>query len=306
MENKIFEKFENKIANNILLKNYTSIYVGGKAKYFIEIDKLDDLVKIIQLCINENIKFKVIGDGTNIFFSDDGYDGIIIHNLCSFIEKVFFYGMNDNYGMFVVGSGTKLSYFIDYMAEIGFDCSKLSGIPGTIGGAVCGNAGAYGVEMKDFVSAGSIIESNGNIKFITNKDFLFSYRNSIIKSNNFVILSLIVKIPKGDHSLIKKNIIKIIEIRNSKLPNNMPSIGSFFKNINLNGTKIPVGWLLDQVGAKNISYGEISTYSKHANIIVNKNKNGTSNEINIFVDILKQKVFNRYGILLEEEVEFIK
>jgi UDP-N-acetylmuramate dehydrogenase len=296
------------VACNVNLKDYTRICIGGEAKYLIEVYNTRDLVDTVQACIREPIKFKVIGEGTNIYFPEGGYDGIVVCNRSQYIESVnFFDGSgSNNYGFFIVGSGTNLPHFIRYVAELGFDCSKLYGIPGTVGGAVYGNAGAYGAEMKDFVCAVSVIQKNAQVKLLTSEHFKFTYRGSSFKDGDgCIIVSIIVRVPKGNVDSIKSNMDRVLSLRESKLPTDIPCAGSFFKNINLDGVKIPTGWLLDQVNAKEVSAGNMSIYSKHANVIVNPNKCGTSDEVIELCKILKQKVLDKYGIMLEEEVEFI-
>ena len=212
----------------------------------------------------------------------------------------------DNNEIFIVSSGTLLMDFIEYCKNIGHDISKLSGIPGTIGGAIYNNAGAYGLEISEILIGATIIK-NGEMKYISNKDFVFEYRNTILKKKklNDVIISAFFKITtKKNKNLIEKNKKKIVAIRKNKLPYSEKNIGSVFKNICLGDIKIPTGILLEKIGIKNLKYKNLKIDDKNSNIIINKGES-TSADLNYFINMIKNKCIEEYGIELETEIEII-
>jgi len=294
--------------NNILFSN---INIGGKCKRLEIIDNNYKLLKLVQEITSDHNKYKVIGSGSNIYFSNN-YQGIIIKNNVQKITKIKYFPIYytetiKNQGdIFIVSTGTILMDFIQYCQELGYDISKLSGIPGTIGGAIYNNSGAYGLEISEILIGATMIK-NGKISYNSNKDFEFQYRDSILKKNdlNDVILTAFFKLQnKENKNIIQENIDRILMIRKNKLPNSEKNIGSIFKNIYLGNVKILVGELLENIGIKEIKYKNLEIYHKHSNIIINK---GISepNDLVYFINMIKDKFFQEYGIELELEIQKI-
>ncbi len=293
------------IHHNFNIKNKIYFRIGGIVKSYIETNKLEDIRNLIMT----NEKYVIIGEGSNIYF-DQTYEGIVIKNCFSFIQQCDVYSQNgiidNNYGYFMVGSGTILMDFIEYVANMGYDLSNMAGIPGTIGGAIYGNAGAYGVEMKDICECAYLMDNTGYVHKYDNNEMKFGYRDSIIKKNKFFITSCILKIRKyNSPEQINDKIKEIINIRSTKLPpKNLPCAGSFFKNIMFGEFKIPVAKLLDDIGTKNMSSGDICVYENHSNVLVNKG-NGTASDIQNLIHRIEELIFEKFGIYLDIEVQYI-
>jgi UDP-N-acetylmuramate dehydrogenase len=295
--------------NNSLLSN---INIGGKCERLELVDNNSQLIKLVKELNNNNKKYKVIGSGSNIFF-DDSYQGAIIKNTYQKIIKTKYFpihyseSFNSQDDILLVSSGTILMDLVKYCQELGYDISKLSGIPGTIGGAIYNNAGAYGLEISDILIGATMIK-NGNMCYYSNKDFGFQYRNSLLKKNysNDVIITAFFKLPKRENkNIIQENIDKILAIRKNKLPYSEKNIGSVFKNIYLDTIKIPTGLLLEKIGIKGLTYKNLEIYQTHSNVIINKGDSTPADLIH-FINMIKNKFIEEYGIDLQMEIEKIQ
>jgi len=295
-----YEKYNeniNKILNSpiiqtsFLTKSLSNINIGGICDYYSEFKNQDELNKIINFCNDNRIKYRVIGSGYNIYFSEK-YDGMIIKNKLETFHDLTF------------SSGVALNDFVIYCAEMGYDVSSLAGIPGTIGGAVYGNAGAYGLEMSDIIESVRILK-DGLIKELKKDELEMEYRYSIFKKKNLndIILTVTFKIEKSNltQNEIKDKINNILEIRNKKfsLENN---IGSIYKNVIQNGDKIYAWELLENFRGKMINNIKIS--DNHPNIFINTN-NAEFNDLQNLFEIIQNFVYKKYNIILEKEVECI-
>jgi len=295
--------------NNIFLSN---IKIGGECEKVELIDNNLQLFNLVKELNKNQKKYKVIGSGSNIFF-DSQYHGTIIKNNYQKIIRTKYFPIHYTESfkteddIFLVSSGTLLMDFVNYCQELGYDISKLSGIPGTIGGAIYNNAGAYGLEISDILIGATMIK-NGSACYYSNKDFGFQYRNTNLKKkySNDVIITTFFKLPKKQNkNIIKENIHKIIEIRKNKLPYSEKNIGSVFKNIFLDSVKIPTGLLLEKIGVKELKYKKLAIYCKHSNVIINKGESTTS-DLEYFINMIKEMFFQEYGIELQTEIEKIR
>ena len=296
-----------KLLKNEILNKYSNINIGGTAKFLIIVYTLDDIREAINFADKNKMPYKLIGLGSNIFFNDY-YNGVIIINkyrniqiLDSFPTK--YNKNNTNTKLICASSGDILLDFIKYCSKNNFNISELAGIPGTIGGAVYNNAGAYGKEISDYFEGCTYIDSDLQIKLFNLDDLKFKYRSSFLKKKqNIILLNVYFKLPIGNSVDIDKNINDIIAIRNNKLPitNN---IGCIFKNIILTNYKLVVGKMLEDIGVKEMYYKNLKI-SKHANIIINTTKSSPSDLIN-FINIIKNKFMDKYSIDLKLEIEII-
>jgi UDP-N-acetylmuramate dehydrogenase len=294
--------------NNSLLSN---INIGGDCERLELVDNNSQLIKLIKEFNHNKKKYKVIGSGSNIFF-DEHYLGAIIKNTYQKIIKTKYFPIHysesfkNKDDIFIVSSGTILMDFVKYCQQLGYDISKLSGIPGTIGGAIYNNAGAYGLEISEILIGASMIQ-NGNMCYYSNKDFGFEYRNTKLKKDysNDVIITAFFKLPKKENkNIIQENIDKILTIRKNKLPYSEKNIGSIFKNIYLDTVKIPTGLLLEKIGIKELTYKNLELYHKHSNVIINKGDSTPADLIH-FINMIKDKFIEEYGIDLQIEIEKI-
>ena len=294
----IILKNSNNISKNVNINKLSNINIGKISKYYYEVYTIKNIKYIINFCNKNNIKYTFIGDGNNIYFSDY-YDGMIIKN---YYKNISF---NSSLNYFNVSSGIYLINFILYASQYCFDLSKLAGIPGTIGGAIYGNAGAYGEEFGNFILECDVLINNKIIK-LKNVDMKFGYRTSFFKENkNFIIISSKIKINKRDYSknVINKNIFDIIKIRNNKWPTNN-TLGSVFKNPIIDNNKIIIWKLLDTLNIRGKIINNIKILEEHPNIFLNIN-NASYKDLNNLINFIKKTILVNNNIKIETEIEFI-
>ncbi|MGH8015696.1 MAG: UDP-N-acetylmuramate dehydrogenase [Candidatus Zixiibacteriota bacterium] len=277
---------------------FTSFKTGGPAKYFLKVRSAQETSEAVIKARELNLPFYLIGGGSNLLISDAGIDGLVI--------KVDVRGLKIlDETRIICGAGEDLMNLINFAADNGLTGLEFaSGIWGTVGGAIYGNAGAYGGEIKDVTKEITLVDITGKIIKVDREYCKFTYRGSALKQSKEIVIDTLFVLSKGDKNRIREKIDEIITIRASKHPVEGKSAGSFFKNIpdpTQPYGKLPAGKLLDEVGCKNLSVGDAKVYEKHANIIVNGG-NATSSDIRKLADIMKQRVLDRFGILLEEEV----
>ena len=280
------------------LSQFSSYQTGGPAKYFVSAQTAEILADTVKSALEYKIPFFVIGGGSNLLISDNGYNGMAI--------KVDIKGIKLVPGnMINCGAGENLMDLICFAADNSLSGIEFaSGIWGTVGGAIFGNAGAYGGEIKDILENITLIDTKGEIKEVSKEYCQFGYRDSYLKKTREIVVSALFKLNHGDKQLIKAKIDEIIKIRSEKHPVDGKTAGCFFKNIPDSKEKygkLPAGKLLEEIGAKGLRVGGAAVFDKHANMIVNTG-NATSKDIRDLADILKKKVFEKFGIELEEEV----
>ncbi len=295
----IIEKYG--IEQNADLKPYTNIRIGGTAEYLVKITSIDSFVELFKYCKQAGIRFQPLGQGSNVFFSDKGFDGLVAVLAFDGIEKI-----NDT--SLCVQAGTPLSAVNRYCicnSLTGFEFS--SGIPGTVGGAVYGNAGAYGRNIGECIKSATVLIPNGTIEKVDVSFFNFSYRHSALKENNAILLDVCLELQKGEYDAILKRVREIHAIRSKKLPHwSTATAGSFFKNIpNPDGMNIAAAKYLDSVGSKETTVGDAGIHPKHANIFYNRG-NATAKDILQLEEILRERVREKYNLVLEREVMFIE
>ena len=279
------------------LKNHTTFKIGGNCIALIEPREVSDIVEAIKICRENNIKFFVIGNGSNLLVPDEGYNGVII-KLKSEFSMIKVEGES-----LIVKSGAKLSevYPVAYENSLtGFEFA--SGIPGTIGGAIYMNAGAYGGEMKDIVESVEVLDlDNFELKELKNEDLDFSYRKSIIQRKNYIVTSIKLKLKKGNKEEINAVYEDLRDIRNSKQPLNFGSAGSTFKR--------PEGHfaskLIEDAGLKGYHINDAWVSEKHSGFIVNKG-NASFKEVIKLIEYVQKVVFEKFGVKLETEVRILK
>ncbi len=298
---------------NISLSKYTSFKIGGNAKYFFIANNSDELSKAITDAQKKKMNYIVLGGGSIVLVSDSGFDGLVIINKNDGIdfqkEKV------------IAGSGTILMNLVHKSIEKGLTGLEWSvGIPGTVGGAVRGNAGAYRGQMSDNISKVEVLR-DGKIISLDKKECEFGYRQSIFQTNTDLILSAKLQLQKGDRAESEKKIKELFEDRKNKQPLEYPSAGSVFKNVMIDHNinldkllnlpkeyleykKIPAAWLIETLDIKGKTIGGAQISSKHANFIVNIGK-ATANDVIQLISYIKMLVRDKYGIELQEELEYI-
>lgn len=308
--NKLKKVLKNGLKEHVNLKNFSTMKVGGVADYYYEAKTIEDLVAAIISAREDKIPYFILGGGSNIIFSDYGFGGIVIHNKTSNISIL------PDTSQVIIDSGVNLNRLILRMVDNGLGgLEPLFGIYGTVGGAVYGNAGAYKTEIFDFIKNVTLLTSNNKLVNKSKEWFLPSYRSTRLKKNKdkgYVILTVKLQLARNKKEQLLDNIVKYKTLRDEKFSNLKASAGSIFKNPKpgkiYKDAKLAkinsAGYILDQVGAKELSVGDAVVYNKHANIIENKG-NAKAIEVKTLIDILKQKVKDEKGIELKEEVEFI-
>ncbi len=324
-----------RLQENVPLAPLTSFKIGGPARYFVEVSTEDEILEAVSYAQENNLEIFVLAGGSNILVSDEGFNGLVIRirNTKYKIQDTFLEG----------GAGLSLYSVVREAKENSLTGLEwATGIPGSIGGAVRGNAGAYGSEIKDNIISVKALEINGSqntnkitnlkSKIFTNEECEFSYRDSIFKrNNNLMILDCVLKLQKGDPVEIKDKMKEIIRKRIEKIPKE-PSPGSFFKNPETdnkelirrfeidtgkkvtdhvssyqyvdNRIKIPAPWLIEEAGLKGKIIGGVMVSEKHANFVVNLGS-GKAQDVIMLASLIKMKVRNLWGIQLREEIQYV-
>ena len=288
------------IQQNVLLSKYTNIKIGGPADYLSVVNDQNIFISLYRFCLENRLSFLALGDGTNIFFPEGGFRGLVAIINFDKISTV-------TRGSIVAEAGASLDQIrfecIDH-GLAGFEFS--SGIPGSIGGAVYGNAGAYGSNVGEILTRAKVLTLDGRVNYVTRDFFKFAYRHSNLKSKPAFVLQVELQLSKGDPETIKSKCDEIIEIRRKKLPPpETATAGSWFKNIkDENGNATAAAKYLDAVGSKETSVGDAAVHIKHANIFYNKGK-ATAADMLKLQDILQKRVFEKFSINLEREVMYV-
>lgn len=272
--------------------------VGGSAEYFCKIRSKDDFIEAADFAKQNELALYILGGGSNVIISDNGLKGIVIKNECSCMQL-------SAEGEITADSGVSLSKLVNYSIDNSLgDLTFASGIPGTVGGAVYGNAGAYGKSIGEFIKSAVLIDISGNVHEVENGYFNFSYRSSSIKRKPCFIYSVTFKLEKCDKNELLISQKKIIQDRTSKHPSlSVGNSGCFFKNIDINGRRTSAGNYLDQAGAKSFKCGGASVFQKHANFIINAN-NASALEIYELAQKMKLAVKQNFNIELNEEIRY--
>jgi len=330
-----------KIQQNISLAPYTTFKIGGPARFFCEVKSEDELMEALNYARNNKLEFFILGGGSNILVSDDGFKGLVI-KIKNQISKCKM-TMQSEKCLVECWAGENLANLVKFSAENNLSGLEwAAGIPGTIGGAARGNAGAFGLCMADAVESVKIFNASDNsniiydenqkskiknqnynskLKIIDNKNCKFGYRTSTFKeSNNLIITSVILRLQKGDKAEIEAKAKENIKKRVEKQPKGF-SAGSFFKNpavkneeirrqfetdtgLKCKDDKIPAGWLIEEIGFLGKKVGRVQVSENHGNFVINLG-GGKAEDVVILASLIKQKVREKFHIQLIEEVQFV-
>jgi UDP-N-acetylmuramate dehydrogenase len=288
------------VQQSVSLSEHANFRIGGKADYFFSALSVPELEKAVTLAKKCSLPFYVIGGGYNLLFDDRGFRGLIIKNSICGIERM-------DKSRVRVFSGTALPDVIRYCVKEDLSGIEfLAGIPGTVGGAVFGNAGAFDGEIGDRITGAVVFDEQGEEEQVDREYFAFDYRNSILKNQRDIVLDVTLSLEEGERNMIKTTIDEILEKRKKKHPSwDIACAGSFFQNPVLpDGRKVPAAQLLDQVGAKGLTVGRAAVYEDHANFVINRG-GATSEEVCRLAAELKRRVRNEFGVELWEEVIFV-
>lgn len=285
-----------KVLENVYMRDYTTYKVGGKPICIVIPEEENSLIKLLKYLKSNKIKYKVIGNGSNVIFNDSGYNGVIIkldnfNNLKIIENRV------------IVGAGYMLNKLALRVSRLGLTGLEFAtGIPGTVGGAIYMNAGAYKSDMGYIVTSVKVLTPDYEIKILKNKDLDFHYRSSFLQKNkDYICLEVYI-------SLIKGNSLEIMELINERKarrvesqPLEYPSAGSVFRNPEGDFA----GRLVEELGYKGKSIGGAKVSEKHANFIINSG-NATGEDVKKLINEIKDKVKEKYNIELKVEQEFVE
>ena len=287
---------KDKIYINEPMSKHTSFKIGGSAECLIKIQNFEQLKSILKLSQKENIPLTILGNGSNLLVSDDGIKGIVLK------IEIDTFEINEESAHIKVGSGVKLGFIAQKCLKheiAGFEFA--SGIPGTIGGAIRMNAGAHGKEMKDVVTSITYMDRNGEIHKIQNEEAKFEYRNSMFAHKDYIILEVEIQLEKGNAEEIQAKMTENATYRKEKQPIEYPSAGSTFKR----GADFITAKLIDDCGLKGHQIGGAQISEKHAGFIINKG-NATAEDVIKLMEYTKEQVYNKFGKVIEAEIEIIK
>lgn len=334
------------IKKNFPLKKFTAMAMGGPARSFVTVRSEKELLDGLNFAKSKKLLWYMVGEGSNLIAADGGYRGVIVRNQIQRFDlspSLFpspgkrrskkitpLQAMERGKGRgrtIIVGAGDNLLKLIFKLDNLGLaGLEKMAGIPGTVGGAIYGCAGAYGQEIKDNLVGVRFFDGR-KFRNLTNKQCRFGYRESIFKKHqNWIITEATFKLRVGERSRLLKTSREIIKFREKKYLPGLRCPGSFFKNIKLADlkplkkrqtflkkiprdkimySKVPTGYLLEQVNAKGLKQGSVIVAKHHANLIYNPN-GGKAADVKKLANKLKKLVKNKFGIIIEEEVQYLE
>ena len=288
---------EEKIIFDEPMKKHTSFKIGGTADQFVKVTNEEELKEAIKYAKDKNLKITIIGNGSNLLVLDKGIRGLVIKIDIQKLEIE----RKEKYAEITVGSGYKtMALGIKLMNEDLSGFEELSGIPGTIGGAIFMNAGAYGKEIKDINISTKCMDYDGEIFELSNKEQEFEYRSSVFNKKDYIILETKLRLEYGKKEEIKKKMDEYLSSRKEKQPIEYPSAGSTFKR----QEGVITAKLIDECGLKGFQIGGAKVSEKHAGFVKNSD-NATAKDVIDLIKYIKEKVNEKYGIKIKEEIRIV-
>jgi UDP-N-acetylmuramate dehydrogenase len=288
-----------------VLSDYTSFQVGGRTPALIQCGTLNDLVETICYLNQKQLSFLVIGQGTNLLVSDKGVDQIIVR-FCNEEDS----SIKQVDEIITVGGEILLDQLVVRSIELGLgDLGYLSGIPGTVGGAIVGNAGAFGEQIGDVLQRAELLSYTGIRRWVSHDELRFAYRSSALKESEEILLQAELKVTQVDKVDAEKRRNEILKLRREKHPNwkTEPCAGSVFRNIEPTssaGRRQAAGWFLEEAGAKLFSQGNASIYARHANIIIAE-AGASATDVYRLSEKMKQTVKETFNLNLHREIRLV-
>lgn len=275
------------------MKKHTTFRIGGNAKYFVMPDSVEMLQKVLHLCREKQIPYFILGNGSNLLVSDSGYDGMIIQLFKNFSEITI------DGEVVRAKAGALLSKIAARVLEeqlSGFEFA--AGIPGTVGGAITMNAGAYGGEMKDIVEEVTVLDEQGQIRTLKKENLELGYRTSILQKEFYIALEVVFRLTKGEKTAIKARMDELKELRIQKQPLEFPSAGSTFKRPEGNFA----GKLIMEAGFRGYQVGGAKVSDKHCGFVINAG-DATAADVLELTGQIQKKIWDDTGIKLELEIQ---
>ena len=293
----VAEKYACKTIENASMKDFTTFNTGGICPLVVSPSGTEALSEILKVCKKSGVPYTVLGNGSNVLVSDDGIDGIVIH-IADGLSKLT---LTDENTIFCE-AGLKLGTLCNFALENSLSGLEFAfGIPGSVGGAIFMNAGAYGGEMKDVVSRVYHIDRDGNEGSFTPDELLFGYRTSVYENNGFIVTGVEFTLKKGDKAKIKETMNELLGRRKDKQPLEFPSAGSTFKRPEGHFA----GALIEQCSLKGKQIGGARVSEKHAGFVINTG-NATTRDILDLIEFIKATVKEETGVTLSPEVRFLR
>lgn len=304
------------VRKKVPLAPLTTFHIGGQADYFVDTSGALELAEAFEYAEAHHLPVRILGGGSNVIFPDAGFRGLIIRILDG--------GIRISGEQVSCGAGIKLFDVVREAAAAGLaGIENLAGIPGSFGGAIRGNAGAFGTEIGDVVTAVKVfVQATGMIKEYRHTDCLFAYRTSVFKDNpDLIILSAEMRLAAGDRKQLEKIIEETVAKREAKHPQGAKCAGSFFINpvvkdeklreefekdtgMSIRGETLPAGWLIDSVGLRGKKIGGAMVSGKHPNYLVNTGS-ATAEDVMMLASLVKTRVRDELGVKLQAEVQFV-
>ena len=283
---------------NVLLKKYTSFRIGGRTKYFFSAKTKVDLLKAINAAKKIKLPIFILGAGSNLLLSGKMFNGVVVrieNSACDILNSKV-----------TVGAGLPLAKLLNISAKNGLAGLEWAvGIPGTVGGAIYGNAGSFGKSTKDVVKKVEVLDVKDlRFKKFNLKDCKFNYRESAFKKKkNLIIISAVLGLKKGKKKQIENKIKEYLEYKKQTQPLNFPSAGSVFKNPRgFSSSILTAAQMIEKCGLKGKKIGNAKFSEKHANFIVNLGK-ATAEDVKKLMNLAKKSVKKKFGVVLKEEIQ---
>jgi len=302
------------IEENVPLANLTTFKIGGAARYFVRVNNSADLGIALDYAQTRSLPYFILAGGSNVLISDEGIDGLVI-KIDARKSSV-----NATTGEVFAEAGCVLSDIISQAAKADLQgMESMYGIPGSVGGAIRGNAGAFGTEMVDVVKeVAALNKETREIKTFAKEECSFSYRSSFFKKNDdWVVLSATFTLTQDPEQAVTQKAEKILALRNERQIQDIQSAGSFFMNptvhdsiqnafkeekgVEARGRRVPAGWLIEKAGLKGVCKEEVCTGEHSANYVINKG-GAKASSVRELTQKIKDEVLNKFGVELKEEV----
>ena len=286
---------EAKVLVNEPMASHTTFRIGGPADYFVMPETVEEVAAVLKLCKEEEMPYFILGNGSNLLVGDKGFRGVVIQLYKNFDE------LQIEGTTVTAKSGAMLIRVAKESGKAGLTGLEFaSGIPGTIGGAMVMNAGAYGGEMKDVVSAVTVLKKHGEIKTLTGDEMNFRYRGSVVEDEGYIVLEAVMELKKGNLEEIQARIEELSIQRKTKQPIEYPSAGSTFKR--------PEGYfagkLIQDSGLRGYKVGGAQVSEKHCGFVINAGGATAADVMQLMQDV-SDKVNAQFGVTLEPEVKRI-
>ena len=284
-----------KVFVNEAMASHTTFKIGGPADYFVKPETVEELAAVLKLCKEEEVPYFILGNGSNLLVGDKGFRGVVIQLYKNFD------GMTIEGTTVTAKAGAMLVRVAKESGKAGLTGLEFaSGIPGTIGGAMVMNAGAYGGEMKDVVTSVTVLTKDGEIKKLSGEEMNFRYRGSVVEDEDYIVLEAVMELKEGNLEEIQARMAELTVQRKTKQPIEFPSAGSTFKR--------PEGYfagkLIQDAGLRGFQVGGAQVSEKHCGFVINAG-GATAADVMSLMQQVSDKVNEEFGVTLEPEVKRI-